>query len=336
MRILALALLAMLTTTGCAGSYTLNAKGVPVDRGDGHRIWTFEVSEPGKEAEPFANARAVVFFLTGSLREEEPQVPVTSAMGALAGFAMTGMRVILVDRRGIEPNGLEDLATARRFSDKSTRVADALAALHLFMHEIPAGKPILLVGASEGADIAAAVAAAEPRVTHLLLLGGGGGMSQADELKLLRAKYPSVLGPLTEADLDAGFARVKDRPFDDALWLGQPYRRWASFLWAPPLPDLLKLTIPIFLGQGDADRAVPVESARAVQQAFAAAGKENLRYVEYKGLDHSFHVVGTGANAQPRVELDVIAWLGGLGLLSPADVTTYEARVKKAHPDLFP
>jgi hypothetical protein len=72
-----------------------------------------------------------------------------------------------------------------------------------------------------------------------------------------------------------------------------------------------------------------------VQSAFAAAGKTNLRYVEYRGLDHSFRVVATGASGLQRVEVDVISWLGGLGVLSAADVSRFDARVRGVHPDLF-
>jgi pimeloyl-ACP methyl ester carboxylesterase len=328
------AALALLALASCANVYRLSAHGTPVDVGGDRHVWTYRLDEPGRPSKPPAAARAFVFYLTGSLHGGAEQTPVTSAMGSLAGFSMMGMQVVLVDRRGIEPDGT-DLVFARRFADKPTRVADALAAMRRWLRDVPPSMPVLLVGASEGADVAVAVAAAEPRVTHLILLCGGGGMTQAAELRLLVDQHPGLFGRLTSQDLDAAFTDIHDHPDADTLWLGQPYRRWSTFLWSAPLPDLLSLRIPIFIGQGDADTAVPVESARAAARAFRDAGKNNLRYAEYAGFDHSFRFVARGVSGLPRVEMDIVAWLGERGILSAGEVGEFQRRVRAAHPDLF-
>jgi pimeloyl-ACP methyl ester carboxylesterase len=95
---------------------------------------------------------------------------------------MMDMRVVMLERRGV--HGAEVDPGAPAFSTKPHRVADVRAGLEATLANAEPQAPVFLVGASEGGDVAAAVAADDPRVTHLILLGTGGGMSQAEELEL--------------------------------------------------------------------------------------------------------------------------------------------------------
>lgn len=173
---------------------------------------------------------------------------------------------------------------------------------------IAPGTPVLLVGESEGGTVAAAMARAEPRITHLILLGAGGGMTQAEELTLLSTRDPAT-GYGTPEELEDAFADIRSQPDADREWLGHPYRRWSSFLWSRPADDLLATSIPVFLAQGDRDTSVPVESARSLRDSYEAQGRgELLRYSEYPGLDHSFR------DEAGRSHLNVV---GARGLSDP-------------------
>jgi fermentation-respiration switch protein FrsA (DUF1100 family) len=99
--------------------------------------------------------------------------------------------------------------------------------------------------------------------------------------------------------------------------------------------DLVKVDAPILLVQGSADQSVPVESARALRDAFAAAGKTNLTYVEIAGADHSFKNVETGVSQLPRVELAVIEFLAKQGVVSAGEASANSERVRRNHPELF-
>lgn len=347
--------------SGCGvGSYALGADGAPLDLGDGQRLWTYRVYHEDHERSGFAGARAVAYYLPGSLGGAEAAEGVTRAIGGLAGFVMMNVRVVLIDRRGLEPACDDptcqptDQTVVAHASDKATRVADALRVIARDLPAIPLGMPIIVIGTSEGGDVAAAVAARAPRVTHLMFMSGGGGMSQADELRLMVArssagtslapgcKSPedvagaqSSLGGLDAATLERAFDEIRARPESDERWLGLPFRRWSSFAWSPPLVDLATLAIPIFVAHGTCDTAVPVESARTLAAAFDAAGKVNLRYREYAGLDHGFRDA-SGRNGLPHVELDVVAWLTELGVLDADEGRRYVARVRQAHPEWFP
>jgi len=342
--------LLMVALGGCGSSYTLGANAEQVEVDHFQHVWTYRLyhDPPRKD---FKGARAVAFYLTGSLGGPEAEEGVTHSMGALAGFVMMNIPVVMIDRRGVEPDCHEDTckafnrALARRYSDKPTRVFDARNAISHYLPLIPEGTPIILIGASEGADVATKVATLEPRVTHLVLLSVGGGMTQADELGILVSRdrttpiapgcAPSKgFGDLDKPGLEAAFARIKADPDSDELWLGQPLKRWSSFLWSPAGDDLRRISIQTFIAQGTCDDAVPVESTRAMVTHLGGNNGTKIRYREYPGLDHSFRDAA-GKNALPLVELDLVDWLANDRILKVGEAKDFKASVRDAHPELF-
>jgi pimeloyl-ACP methyl ester carboxylesterase len=266
----------------------------------------------------------VVFYLDGSRRTS-----VLDRMGALAGFSMLGLPVILVEPRGLGDDGRFDAALARRFDTKSRRVADERSVIdHVLGGRAP--RTVLLIGVSEGGDIAARVAAEEPRVTHVLLLGSGGGLSQADELALLVEQHPGYLGIQSRKELELAFARIRREPDSLTEWLGHPYRRWSSYLWSRPLDDLVQSRASVLALHGGLDQNVPPESARALG---AALGPGVL--VEYRGVDHRFRQVSTGKSVLPCAELDVVSWLERTRVISSEDARVFAERARSAHPEWF-
>ena len=99
--------------------------------------------------------------------------------------------------------------------------------------------------------------------------------------------------------------------------------------------DLLKVDAPILLIQGAADDSVPIESARALKDLFTKAGKTNLTLVEIENADHRFMDTKSGINKRPLVELAMVAWLRDRNMLSETEAALFEARVRKAHPEVF-
>lgn len=281
---------------------------VPTD--DGGHVWSYRLRPADARPEIPPDARAVAFYVGGSGYERS----VLAVTGAMAGFVTMGIPVVLLERRGIEPDGSSDPVLARRHADRPTRVADALAATRAHLAGVRPGVPVILVGESEGGAVAAAMARAEPRITHVILLGSGGGMTQAEELAAL-AEHAPESGYATPDQLEAIFAEIGRHPDSDREWLGHPYRRWSSYLWSRPLDDLLAASTQVFLAHGDRDINVPVGSARLVEEAFGAQGRGNqLRYREYAGLDHGFRDE-SGRSHLRLVERDVVEWLEKQGLL---------------------
>lgn len=182
------------------------------------------------------------------------------------------------DRRVLERYTLED------------RVLAAVAAIddHLATHRY---ERVVLLGYSEGAAIVGRVyrGLANGWRVDRLVVGGNGGLSQAEQLAILgrsalplNERYRAHLLELPEKEREIARAPTAI----DRWWLGWPFRRWSTFLRYEPAVDLKEIDIPILCLHGSDDVSSPVESARALSEAFRAAGKPNLVYREYRGLDH--------------------------------------------------
>ncbi len=80
-----------------------------------------------------------------------------------------------------------------------------------------------------------------------------------------------------------------------------------------PLPDFLKLNIPVLVGIGEQDESVPVDSARFLESKFNEAGKTNLILKVYPGADHRLSGNGVSHRSEFFAELS--------GMLLPKGAT---------------
>jgi len=78
-------------------------------------------------------------------------------------------------------------------------------------------------------------------------------------------------------DVEAGWKKITSDPGSiEKNWFGNPYRWWSDIMDLDPLPDFITLNIPIFIGIGELDNSVPVESAHYLESKFKEYGKSNL------------------------------------------------------------
>jgi len=139
---------------------------------------------------------------------------------------------------------------------------------------------VVLVGVSEGAIPAVAIASQMPEVTHLALIGAG-GYSMRENLATLKRKGAIWF------DVDSGWQKIAADPQSlEKNWYGNSYRWWSAMMDLDPMPALSQLNIPIFIGVGERDESVPVESARYLAERFQQMGKTNLILKVYPGADH--------------------------------------------------
>ena len=144
----------------------------------------------------------------------------------------------------------------------------------------PKPKNVVLVGVSEGALPATKVAGLSPVITHLAIIGSG-GYSMRKSLSTLRQR-----GAI-RFDVDSGWEKIVADPRSiEKDWYGNPYRWWADVMDIDPLPDFLKLNIPVLVGIGEKDESVPVESVHFLEAKFKETGKDNLIVRVYPGADH--------------------------------------------------
>lgn len=141
-------------------------------------------------------------------------------------------------------------------------------------------KAVVLLGASEGAVVAARIASTDQRITHLGLIGGG-GTTVRENLKALSRSTWYLRSP------ENGFAEIANDPnnTDTQIW-GHSYKYWASLLDINIGEELIQLDIPIVAAMGEKDEAVPVDAARHLQTLFEQTGKKNLLLLIYPNANH--------------------------------------------------
>ncbi len=158
-------------------------------------------------------------------------------------------------------------------------------------------KNVVLVGVSEGAIIATKIAGQSSEVTHLAIIGSG-GYSMRQSLATLAQR--GAIG----FDVDEGWNKILSDPRSiEKDWYGNPYRWWSDIMDIDPLPDFLKLNIPIIIGIGENDQSVPVESARFLDAKFKEAGKNNLTLKVYTEADHRLNGDGISHRDELFAEL---------------------------------
>lgn len=161
----------------------------------------------------------------------------------------------------------------------------------------PKPKNIVLVGVSEGALPAAKIAGLLPEVTHLAIIGSG-GYSMRKSLATLKQR--GAIG----FDVDSGWKKIATDPRSiEKDWYGNPYRWWSDIMDIEPLPDFLRLNIPVVVGIGEQDESVPVESARFLASQLKEAGKSNLILKVYPGADHRLNGNGISHRSEFFSEL---------------------------------
>lgn len=203
--------------------------------------------------------------------------------GYINGLAVSA-RVFVLNKRFVPDRSIGLLDCGREFhlvnnpdqwvADYSEFIATQLG------RNAPKFKNVVLVGISEGALPATKVAGLLPEVTHLAIIGSG-GYSMRKSLATLKQK--GAIG----FDVDFGWKKISADPRSiEHNWYGNPYRWWSDIMDIEPLPDYLKLNIPVVVGIGEQDESVPVESARFLASQFKDAGKTNLVLSVYPEANH--------------------------------------------------
>lgn len=182
--------------------------------------------------------------------------------------------------------------TYQKRTSLECRVSDVICVLDFLRAKKWVGENVLLMGHSEGADVAPWVAAKSPVVTRLVTLAPG-GLSQMLELTLLERKK-AERGEVTQAEaqaeidaMNAQFRQIFADPTNwEKQWYGHSYLRWSTFV-RPAMEAYVKLDIPVLMIAGLHDQNTPCESAEAVELEFIRLGKENLT-LERWPMDHYF------------------------------------------------
>ncbi|MGH9721511.1 MAG: alpha/beta hydrolase family protein [Bryobacteraceae bacterium] len=279
-----------------------------------------------------AHGRRITFYLSAGNGQPQPMAVFVQGSGCDSVFRRAGDRVA-----GGYQSVLRSAAKGRalvmavekagvRYLDASQRPGGATGCSQEFLeqHTLPlwAGainaairaaltlvgidpSGVLVAGHSEGAIVAARVAAGNSQVTHVALLAGGGPTQLFQRAEDARQKG----GDAAAESVYKAWAEIEKDPESTAKFFqGHPYRRWSSFMVTSPIQELLRSNARIYAAQGTRDATVPIVELD-VLRAELAAHKRDAVIERIEGADHSLNKEGQAAPAGMREVLErVVAW----------------------------
>lgn len=254
------------------------------------------------------------------------KVGMSGLLGLFGKSLAHDFHVVALEKRGVKfldgvrPGSAEGASEEyQRHATLEDRVADVKLVIDALLKQTPVDPArVVVIGHSEGSDVAAAASAAEPRVTHAACLAGA-GITQFFDLVILQRRamlkegLPEQVIANQIEQLHAEFSKILAAPDAiDQFFMGHAYKRWASFAKTPPVESLRKSRCKVFLAHGSADESVPVESFEALVAELVRSGRKDMTVRRYPGRDHGFMEKGADRSkpAMQEVLADIREWLG--------------------------
>jgi pimeloyl-ACP methyl ester carboxylesterase len=186
------------------------------------------------------------------------------------------------------------------------RAITASEAIDYLVQELPVDpEQVIVMGYSEGSQVAPMVGVMNKKVTHVVCFVGN-ALNQLYDF-ILEARLNVERGQLTPDQgqnlvdsLYKEYEKIYADPYSvTKSWYGATYRKWASFSTVTPLENMLHLTIPILYIGGGRDNNQTIMDMDYARLEFLRHGKTNLTYKVYPNCDHYFREV---KNVQGRIE----------------------------------
>lgn len=161
---------------------------------------------------------------------------------------------------------------------------------------IKGAEKVIVYGHSEGAPVAAKLGTINKKITHLGFWAGNALPDYFDFL--LQNSKANWTKELSDSDtykntkgLLASFQNIAQNKNDFNAKGKNDYsaKRWWSYA-EPPINNLLKIDVPIFVQVAGKDESAPIESTFLIPLEFTRLGKNNLRYEVCIACDHGFEI----------------------------------------------
>lgn len=220
--------------------------------------------------------------------------------------------VPFTDSIQVDPSGrryypeTEDYYTRYSFD---WRVQAASEAIELLIKKLPIDTDrIIVMGYSEGSQIAPAVAVTNKNVTHVVCMVGNALNHLYDflldaRMSVTRGERSPEEAQVVVDSLYRVYEKISREPLrTDKFWYGSTYLKWSSFSKTTPLENMLKLNIPIlYIGAGS-DRNQNVMDMDYAKLEFLRKGKTNLTYKVYPYSDHFFQERDSEGRNKDRID----------------------------------
>ena len=230
------------------------------------------------------------------------------------------VRVLVVEKPGVEflvqqsrPGGAEEGSPEFQQEFTLQRWTEAFNASIIAVRTLPeiASDKMLVLGHSEGGQVACEVAAANDSVTHVAVMAGGGPTQLFDFIQMARSgdMYdPNRTAEERVQDLLSDWKKVLDAPnATDRFVLGHSHLRWSTFLASSPIEAILKSKAKVFVAQGTEDTNSLPASAEVLYAELIARGRD-CEYLRIEGGDHAFMLKGDNGKGWTDTNKKAIEW----------------------------
>jgi pimeloyl-ACP methyl ester carboxylesterase len=171
----------------------------------------------------------------------------------------------------------------------------ASEAINFLVKQLPVDQnKIIVMGYSEGAQVAPAVAVKNPKVTQVVSFVGNALNQLYDfliitRLDVERNNITPTEGQRIVDSLYTAFDKIYQDPLSTSkFWYGSTHLKWSSFSTSTPLENMLKLNIPILYIAAGKDNNQTIIDMDYARLEFLRRGKKNLSYKVYPNSNHFF------------------------------------------------
>lgn len=175
------------------------------------------------------------------------------------------------------------------------RAETAAATIDYLLKILPVDKSkIIVMGYSEGSQVAPKVAVLNKKVTHIVCMVGN-ALNQLYDFILearLKAERKEITSEESQQIVDSlykVYEKIYQNPTStDQFWYGATHLKWSSFSKTTPLENMLQLDIPILYIAGGKDNNQTILDMDYAKLEFLRKAKTNLTYKVYPNCNHFF------------------------------------------------
>lgn len=170
---------------------------------------------------------------------------------------------------------------------------------------------VLVIGVSEGATMAAALARDVPEVSHVALLGATGPSQYYDFIVNAYAQGADDADRLRRLqELDATYGAIAADPASSSKFAwGHPYKRWSSFFKESSIENLARSKARVYFVSGMRDVNVPTLSSEVLFAELKMRGRD-VRIRRIPGAGHDLLQPGAGYGDLQSEYDAVLRWFG--------------------------